>query len=88
MDEGLVMLPSRFDIPSVETAVSEVAESNLYGAIEEYSLQLSQSIQRRDVEKMVLSGGVLVNLMRRNADLLNDKVVGGDVSRPTAESVD
>lgn len=78
------MLPSRFDIPSVETAVSDVAESNLYGAIEEYSLQLSKSIQRRDVEKMILVGGVLVTLMRRNADLLNDKVVGGDVSRPTA----
>lgn len=34
------MLPSRFDIPSLETAVSNVSESNILGAIEQYSFQL------------------------------------------------
>jgi hypothetical protein len=80
------MLPSRFDIPSLETAVSNVSESNILGAIEQYSFQLEQSIQKRDVEKMILAGGVLVTLLRRNSDWLNDQVVDGTVARLTAKS--
>lgn len=80
------MLPSRFDIPSLETAVSNVSESNILGAIEQYSFQLQQSIQKRDVEKMILAGGVLVTLLRRNSDWLNDQVVDGTVARLTAKS--
>ena len=66
-------MPSRFDIPDVSEGVNTLEVAELCDAIEAYSVQLKQAIDRQDHSKMVSAGQVLVNLTRRNSAALADK---------------
>ena len=67
-------MPSRFDIPDVARAVDSLAVSELWDAIEEYSVQLKHAIDQQNHSKMVSAGQVLVHLTRRNSAELSGKV--------------
>ena len=65
---------SRKDIPAIAEGINGVKGPQVPDAIHLYSKQLSESIKKSDYRRMVTAGNVLVALMRRQVDILSQRV--------------
>lgn len=67
-DSTPMMKPSREDIPLCVDAVVGLDDDGVWQAVEIYQAQLERAIQRKDCERMVRVGQILVLLGRRTQE--------------------
>ena len=68
------MQSSSTDIPAIAKGIKQIKGYQMPEAISLYSNQLSESIKKSDYKRMITAGNVLVALMRRQVEILSQRV--------------